>query len=507
MEISNAAINFVFYIFVLFVLGFLYLYLYFQFSYTYWRRKGIPYLKPRFPLGNNDCIGFEAFSYGKETVEWYKELKRRGLKYGGVWSWAKPVLLLTDPEYYKAVLLKDFNSFVDRDFYHNPKYHPKDENLFVVEKERWRQLRQKLSPVFTSAKMRIMLPLVVKCSDLMWQHFEKYSQSHEDLVLKETLASFTTDVIGSVAFGLDFGSFTSKEAQFRKMGREIFRSTLSSKVQLVLSRMCQDTAQNLGISNIPLVVTEFFTKVISDNIKYRKEKNVVVPDFLQLLMELYESDKENKYNFTIEDLIGNVILFFIAGFDTSSTTMQFALYELCRNPEHQEKTRNEILRVLGNHNGEVTYEALQEMTYLRQVLDETLRMYPPVQNIARICVKPYKFKGENVTIAPGTSVLIPVIAIGRDQDHYPNPEKFDPDRFSPENKTTINPFLYLPFGEGPRNCVGKRFGIMQSSVGLIRILSKFRVSISPSTQMPLTLKRGLFLMQPNETLYLKVEKL
>ncbi|XP_066257293.1 probable cytochrome P450 6a13 [Euwallacea similis] len=507
MEISEIFIGLLSYLAILIVLGFLYLYVYFQFSYTYWMRKGVSHLKPRFPLGNNDCIGFEAFSYGTETVEWYKELKKRGLKYGGAWSWAKPVLILTDPEYFRDVLLKDFNSFIDRDFYHNPKYDPRNENLFVLEKEEWRHLRQKLTPVFTSAKMRIMLPLVVKCSDLMAQRFENYSQSREDIDLKETLASFTTDVIGSIAFGLDFGSFTSKEARFRKMGREIFRSTPSSKLYLILTRMCQDTAQKLGITNIPTVVTDFFTQVISENMKYRKEKNVVIPDFLQLLTELYESDKKEKYNFTFEDLIGNVISFFIAGFDTSSSTMHFALYELCRNPELQEKTRREILRVLGDHNGEITYESLQEMTYLRQVIDETLRMYPPVQNIARICVRPYKFKGENVTIDPGTSVLIPALAIGRDQDYYPNPDQFDPERFNTENKSSMNPFVYLPFGEGPRNCIGKRFGIMQSSIGLIRILSKFRVSISPSTRIPLTLKRGLFLMQPNEKLYLKVEKL
>lgn len=78
-----------------------------------------------------------------------------------------------------------------------------------------------------------------------------------------------------------------------------------------------------------------------------------------------------------------------------------------------------------------------------------------MQALSRICVKPYKLKGTNTVIEPGTTAVISPIAIGRDPDHFPDPEKFDPERFSAENKGNINPYTYLPFGLGPRNCIGK----------------------------------------------------
>lgn len=152
--------------------------------------------------------------------------------------------------------------------------------------------------------------------------------------------------------------------------------------------------------------------------------------------------------------------------------MHFALYELSVNPDIQEKARKEINTVLENHHGELTYEALMEMTYLRQVLDgnfglyksfldnnfhfvETLRKYPALQALSRICVKPYKLRNTKTTIDPGTTVVVSAIAVGRDPEHFPNPDKFDPDRFSAENKGNMNPYTYLPFGIGPRNCIGK----------------------------------------------------
>nr|AEL88547.1 cytochrome P450 CYP6DJ2v1 [Dendroctonus rhizophagus]UUB32644.1 cytochrome P450 CYP6DJ2 [Dendroctonus rhizophagus] len=486
---------------------FLCTYVYFSYSFTYWKRKGAPYLKPKFPLGNNDCFGAESLSYGLETVDWYKEAKEKGHKIVGTWNYSNPVLLLIDPEVIKNVLVKDFNHFTDRDFFHNPKHDPKNESIFVAENEEWRQLRQRLSPVFSTAKMRVMFELVNKCAAPMMQLFESYSQSVDPMDIKDVVAMFTTDVISCVAFGLDAGSFNPHEAKFRLIGRKFFESNLKTKMHLIIGRINVKVAQFLGMRVIPDFLTNFFTEVIAENARFRQENNVRKADLMQLLLDLYESSKGQDDPFTFDNFVGNVIVFFLAGFDTSSTTMQYALYELARNPDLQEKTRVEIETVLKKHGGHLTYESFQDMTYLRQVIDETLRLYPPVQNVARFCVKPYTFKGTNVTVEKGVSIVIPLVALGRDPDHYPDPERFDPDRFSSQNKDSINKFAYIPFGEGPRNCIGKRFGLMQASIGLIEILKTFKITISSKTKMPLKLKRGVFLMQPVDKLYVNATKI
>lgn len=93
---------------------------------------------------------------------------------------------------------------------------------------------------------------------------------------------------------------------------------------------------------------------------------------------------------------------------------------------------------------------------MNYVILETLRLYPAVQNVTRVCGKPYTFKDSKVTIEKGVSVVVPLVALGRDPDYHQDPELFDPERFSPKNKESITKYAYMPFGEGPRNCIGKR---------------------------------------------------
>ena len=135
--------------------------------------------------------------------------------------------------------------------------------------------------------------------------------------------------------------------------------------------------------------------------------------------------------------------------------MQFALYELCLNPEIQEKTRENILKVLAKHDGKITYESVFEMDYLGRVIDETLRKYPPVPLLQLRCNKDFLIADSQFVVRVGMQVQIVVLGMHMDPEFYPNPEKFDPDRFTEEEKSKRHHFAYLPFGEGPRNCIGK----------------------------------------------------
>jgi len=181
------------------------------------------------------------------------------------------------------------------------------------------------------------------------------------------------------------------------------------------------------------------------------------------------------------EIAAQVFVFFVAGFETSATTASFALYELALNPEVQDTLRNEIDQVLAKHGGKATYEALAEMNYLTQTIDETLRKYPPFPTLSRKCTKTYTLPGTDIKIEPETSVIVPVLGIHRDPEIYPDPMKFDPERFTPENKASRHHFSYLPFGEGPRNCIASRFGMMQTRLGLVTLLSKYEVSVSEKT--------------------------
>jgi cytochrome P450 family 6 len=153
----------------------------------------------------------------------------------------------------------------------------------------------------------------------------------------------------------------------------------------------------------------------------------------------------------------------------------------------EDRLLEEIDVVLEKHDGKITYEGIQEMEYLDKVVSETLRKYPPIPNLHRECTKDYKIPGTDVVLEKGITTFIPVLALHYDPKYYPEPERFDPERFNEEEKAKRHHYVYLPFGEGPRLCIAMRFGLMQIKVGLVSLLSKYQFSMSKKTPIPLVL--------------------
>lgn len=193
-------------------------------------------------------------------------------------------------------------------------------------------------------------------------------------------------------------------------------------------------------------------------------------------------------------IVAQAAQFFAAGFETTSSTMAFALYELSLQPKLQNKLRSEILEVAGAQ-GEITYENLQTMRYLHMVIQEILRMYPVLPFLDRRCMADYAVPGTDLILEKGTPVYIPMMGLHRDPKYFPNPESFDPDRFSEDNEKKIPPYAYIPFGEGPHNCVGARFGLVVVKIGLARLLAKYQVKKCKETPVPIPVDPKSFLIQ------------
>ncbi|KAK9884796.1 hypothetical protein WA026_009024 [Henosepilachna vigintioctopunctata] len=162
--------------------------------------------------------------------------------------------------------------------------------------------------------------------------------------------------------------------------------------------------------------------------------------------------------------------------------MTFCLFELCQNKEILDKVRKEIREVLAKYNGELSYEALMDMKYMDKVMKETMRKYPPLPFLDRMCSTDYEFSGTDVTLEKGTKISISLLGLHYDPDYFPDPQKFDPERFN--ERSSIPGYAYLPFGSGPRNCIGKRFGIMQTKVGIACPLRDFEFKLSAKTVLP-----------------------
>lgn len=488
---------------------------------TYWTRHGIYQIEPEFLFGNTKGMMMRTKSWAQHYLEFHNHMKEKGLQYGGVYMFTVPILLVIDPKLIKTILLKDFDYFMNHGVYVNEEVEPLTGHLFNLEDQKWRNLRIKLTPTFTSGKMKMMFQTFVECTDGLREIIEQYAADREPINIKDILARFTTDVIGNCALGVECNTMKNPNSEFRVQSRKSFElGSTDALMQMLVNALPLKVSEVLGIRSIRPEVEKFFMSMVKQTVDYREKNNIHRKDFMHLLLQLKNqgqlNDEENNISnssqtssvtsaITFAELAAQCYVFFLAGFETSSTTMTFALFELAANPDIQDKLRSEMNTVLDKHDNKVTYEAIMEMKYLENVIFEALRKYPPLPVIIRQCTKPYKIPGSDIVLEKGRRVQFSIIGLQMDPKYYPEPEKFNPDRFNEENRAKREPFTWLPFGEGPRQCIGIRFGLLQSKVGLVSILRNYRVSVNRKTKVPLELDPCNWMTSAKGNIWLDVQ--
>ncbi|PNF15722.1 Cytochrome P450 6k1 [Cryptotermes secundus] len=500
------------------------LYVYFKISYSYWEKRGVPTVKPTVPFGNFPGSIISGINPAFEIVDLYKAFK--GHKVGGLYKLSGPSLLLLDPDVIKDVLVKNFEYFYSRGRVFDDEYEPLDGHLFSLSGTKWRNLRVKLTPIFTTKKMKMMFGAVVECGKDLQAALLKSVDNGDPIEIHDFLARYSTDVISSCAFGIQCNCLKNPEAEFRQWGRRVFAPHFRQRMTSLMQVVFPSLVYTFKLSLVPREVSNYFQRMVRETVEYREKHNVERNDFMQLMIQLKnktlsiaeeedlnylekQTDKLKSnvpFEISMKVIAAQAFVFFIAGFETSSNTMAFCLYELARHPDMQERVRTEIDAVLQKHGGEITYEAITEMEYLDKVFCETLRMYPPVPAVTRECTKTIKLPGTDVTVEKGVHVLLPILALHRDPKYYPDPERFDPERFSEEERKKRPQFSYIPFGEGPRLCIGMRFAMMQVKVGLINVLSKFEVQASDKTPPIAEIDTRAVIMTPKGGMWLNLVK-
>lgn len=356
-----------------------YVYYHFKKSFNYWKLRRVPHLTPTFPFGNMGEVLTRRKCMGDKILEIYNELKSKGCKFAGLYFFTRKSFLVMDPNLVKSILCTDFHHFHDRGIFYDEENDPVSAHLFSLSGKKWKILRAKLTPAFTAGKVKFMFSCVEKCANEMLNLIDKENNCYCQIEIKDLLARYTTDVIGSCAFGLECNSLINPTAEFRRMGKRAFTQTIFDTFKMIIIRGYPSLAKILRFSVFAPVVSKFFKRVVEETIDYREKNNIIRSDFLQLLIRLKNGDSlddddcqkrdRNLGNrLTINEIAAQAFIFFLAGFETTSTTMSFALLELALNEEIQERARNEINIVLNRYENKVCYESVIELHYLDCIL-------------------------------------------------------------------------------------------------------------------------------------------
>ncbi|XP_021930152.1 cytochrome P450 6j1-like [Zootermopsis nevadensis] len=496
----------------IFALFFIVLYLYFTRNFNFWKELGVPYVKPVPFVGNLKELVFLKIGIGPYLENLYKDHKDK--PYVGIFAFDQPSLVIRDLEIVKNILVKDAQNFIDRKTAFNERLDPFfGKTMFTLKGQRWRHIRVNLTPVFTSGKMKMMFYLVKNCAKELAQYLDRETAEGPVVEVKEAMGRFTTDVITSCAFGIDSNSLKNPEAEFRRYLRNIFGPSVRQEIVSLMAFFAPHFQNFIRLKFLDDNTSNFIRRTVWRTVEYREKNEISRKDFLNCMIELRNKGKERteenkqpadssknnpKFKIDGDDFVAQAFAFLAAGFETTATTMTFALYELAFHQDEQQKLRTEITQVLSKHQGELTYDALQEMLYLDMVVSETLRKYPILPFLDRKCVCDYKLpdpSGKGTVVLPaGTGVYIPIIAIHNDPKYFSEPEKFDPERFTEETKKSRPNYTYFPFGEGPRICIGMRFGLMQVKTGLAQILSRYEISPCKDTPLSIAFDPKTFLL-------------
>lgn len=341
-------------------------------KYSYWERNGVPYIKPIFPYGNFKGVGSNVH-WGLFMADVYNKLKGT-FPFGGLYVFVAHLAIITDLDLIKNILVKDFNHFADRGVYSNEEDDPLSAHLFTLEGTKWKNLRAKMSPTFTSGKLKLMLPIIAQVGDELKICVDETIEENSVVEIRDVLARFTTDVIGRCAFGIDCNSLIDPNTEFRKIGKLLFDTPRHNGLVLFFLLTFNDLAKKLHFKFFHDDVSSFVTDVIEKTIAYRENSEVKRNDFMDLMLQiknkgkLDDDDSAELVSLTVNEIAAQALIFFAAGFHTSSTTVAFALHELAMNQDIQDRTRNEIKSVLKKYDGEITYEGVMEMKYLDNVL-------------------------------------------------------------------------------------------------------------------------------------------
>ena len=482
-----------------------------------------------------------------------KELKTNNLitfqewseKYGKIYGFflgQEPQLVVQDEELIRLIAIKDFHLFSNR-FVHAGDYEfvndvREKKNVALINGKDWKRHRTIIRSSFSSSKLKAMVPLIEDSVKTLIKIIGEKSVNNNEFDIHKLYKKLTMEVIGKVAFGIDTESQTNPNDEFATTAESVLMNKIPFILMLrFLAKTLSDIVNlfHYALSKARLLPQSKIFELSENIIKNRIKTNVKRKDLLQLMIDtevpadLYADHQELSVNVNVktddkideskkdvtkqsnqplvkmntDEIVSNCFAFLLAGFETTSTALGFITHFLVNHLDVQSRVREEVKDLLSKE-GKLDYNTVSKLPYMEAVINESLRMYPPVTLfMRRFALIDYKYK--DITIPKKTQVIFPIPLIHRDEAHWPNPDVFNPDRFLDDTKNKANSCMFMPFGAGPRNCIGLRLAMLEIKLTLSNLLSKYELVPSPNTfidELPIDHYRSL--QRPKKGVIVKV---
>lgn len=464
-----------------------------------WQKLGIPGPPPHWLAGNYYEIRPGRGDPVKTRGEWIK-------KYGkivGFYNGYKPFILVADLDLMKQIFIKDSNNFINR-FGVNPR----SKMMLSLKDQHWKDARKIMTPIFSTAKIKRMMPLLKNCTHNFIDRCLEMSSTEKEINIYDTLQCLTIDVIDQCALALNLNCIKNPKNEILLKIRYAFRNLFPRAMDGIYILPELVLLFVLFLIKSPFrIAQDICLKSIRNEIQKRKKNPNLQDrqDALQLLMDASEDIDGKITKLTEIEVEENAFMFLIAGYETTSNALAYIFHLLSLHEQVQETIWDELQDALDDPTADVTYEDLGKMKYTEAVILESMRLYPPVPFfVSRLTSKEWSYNG--LTIPAGTVVEAPVANVQLDPEIYPEPLEFRPERFLPEERASRHPLSYLPFGVGPRNCIGMRFALLEAKLTLALTIQKFIIKPTKYTKDPLPTITNGPLMNPKDGVWVTMQR-
>ncbi|XP_053373575.1 cytochrome P450 3A2-like isoform X2 [Mercenaria mercenaria] len=417
------------------------------------------------------------------------------------------IISVADIGLMKKIFVKEHVHFQNRFTIDSFDPWPMNKTLLSLKDEQWKRVRNIITPTFSAGKLKKMTKEINYCAELLTSGLIEKAKSGEEVDSRKHLGCYTMDVIASTAFGIRTDAYNNPDDSFVSLAQKVFGSSSFNPIALLamlFPNLAGFLVKMFGISvYYPKDSLAFFVDVIKKIIKERQEKeDTERTDMLQLMMnaELQvgtEDGTQSVKKLSLDELLGQGIIGFVAGYETTALLMTYLSYVLATHPDVQKKLQDEIDEHVPAEATEVSYDVVMEMPYLDQVINETLRMYPPVTKMNRTTPKHEDVEIDGHWFPRDTMISYSIWQVHHCLGLYPEPEKFIPERFSSEEKAKRDPFVFMPFGHGPRNCIGMRLALLEAKIATVAVLRKLKFVKCAETEEKLQLIKESFLRPKN----------